>query len=166
MSTFSSVPVFGALAPATIDFLRARAATVTVAAGELFFSQGDLGDCLFVLEEGRVAIERSRDGFSACLAELRSGDCFGEMALVAIMPRSASARALEDCRALRLPNRALLDLSHEDLEQFTLLQMNLGREIARRLRIADDLLIEHLRRERAAGRDGAALSARFADALK
>jgi CRP/FNR family cyclic AMP-dependent transcriptional regulator len=166
VSALSSVPIFGALSAAAIDFLCARAETVTVARGEQFFSEGDLGDCLFVLEQGRVAIERSRDGFCALLAELGPGDCFGEMALVAITPRCASARALDDCRALRLPNRALLELSREDLEQFALLQMNLGREIARRLHIADDLLFEHLRREREAGRDDAVLAARFGDALK
>lgn len=166
MTSLSSVPIFGALSAATMDFLRARADVATVARGGRFFSEGELGDCLYVLEEGRVAIERSRDGFSALLAELKPGDCFGEMALVAITPRCASARALADCRALRLPNRALLELAREDLEQFALLQMNLGREIARRLRIADDLLFEHLRREREAGRDDAALAARFGDALK
>jgi CRP/FNR family transcriptional regulator, cyclic AMP receptor protein len=166
VTALSSVPIFGALSADAIEFLRARADTVTVARDERFFTEGELGDCLFVLESGRVAIERSRDGFSALLAELGPGDCFGEMALVAIMPRCATARALEDSRALRVPNRALLELSREDIEQFALLQMNLGREIARRLHIADDLLFEYLRRERAAGRDDAKLAARFADALK
>jgi CRP/FNR family transcriptional regulator, cyclic AMP receptor protein len=166
VSGLASVPIFGALSPAAIDFLLSRADTVTVPRGDRFFAEGELGDCLFVLEAGRVAIERSRDGFSALLAELGPGDCFGEMALVAITPRCASARAIEDCGALRLPNRALLELAREDLEQFVLLQMNLGREIARRLHIADDLLFEHLRREREAGRDDVALAARFGDALK
>jgi CRP-like cAMP-binding protein len=164
--SLESIPIFGALSPRTIDFLRSRAEKTEVAADAYFFREGDLGNCLFVLESGRVAIERCRDDLCVFLAELGPGDCFGEMALVAITPRSADARARDDCRALRLPNSVLLELAGTDLEQFTLLQMNLGREIARRLRVADDLLFEHLRREREAGRDDSGLAGRFAAALK
>ena len=166
MIGLARIAIFGGLAPATIELLQSRADGVEIPAGELFFAEGDLGSCLFVVESGRVAIERSRDGISLRLAELGPGDCFGEMALVAITPRCADARALDDCRALRLPNTALLDLAGEDLEQFALLQMNLGREIARRLRITDEVLFEHVRREREAGRDDTASAGRFADALK
>lgn len=166
MSGLESIPIFGGLASQTIALLRRRAEPTEITEDAYFFREGELGSCLFVLESGRVAIERSRDGISVLLAELGPGDCFGEMALVAITPRSASARALADCRALRLANATLLELAAADLEQFTLLQMNLGREIARRLRLADDLLFEYLRREREAGREEPGLAGRFAAALK
>jgi CRP-like cAMP-binding protein len=166
VSTLADVPIFGGLSARAIDFLLRRAENTVIPAGDAFFEEGELGNCLFVLDSGRVAIERCRDDLRVTLAELGPGDCFGEMALVAITPRCASARALEPCRALRLPNTALIDLAREDIEQFALLQMNLGREIARRLRITDDLLFEQLCREREAGRDGGAIAARFAETLK
>ena len=49
-------------------------------------------------------------------------------------------RANGDCRALLLDSEGLLQLCEHDLEQFTLIQMNLGREVSRRLRDADEEL--------------------------
>jgi CRP-like cAMP-binding protein len=166
MITLTDVPIFGGLSAQAVGFLLKRAETIEVAPGDNFFTEGELGSCLFVLDRGRVAIERCRGDLCLALAELGPGDCFGEMALVAITPRCATARALEACRALRLANTALLELASEDIEQFALLQMNLGREIARRLRITDDLLFEQLCREREAGRDGGEIASRFAATLK
>jgi CRP-like cAMP-binding protein len=73
---------------------------------------------------------------------LDPGACFGEIALIGICPRTATVRAIEECSALRLSNRVLLQLYERDLEQFAMVQMNLGREVARRLSDLDDLLVE------------------------
>ena len=69
-----------------------------------------------------------------------AGDCFGEMALIDLFPRSASALAVERCEALAITPSVLHQIYQHDLEQFTMLQMNLGRELSRRLRRIDDLL--------------------------
>jgi CRP/FNR family cyclic AMP-dependent transcriptional regulator len=74
------------------------------------------------------------------LHRLHAGDCFGEMALMDLMPRSATVRADEDCQALLLDSDDLYRLCKHDLEQFALIQMNMGREVSRRLRqVGDDL---------------------------
>jgi CRP-like cAMP-binding protein len=62
------------------------------------------------------------------------------MALLDLFPRSASVRAVEDCRALALTPAHLLRLFEHDAEQFALIQMNIGREMSRRLREADEQL--------------------------
>jgi CRP-like cAMP-binding protein len=59
-----------------------------------------------------------------------------------LLPRSASVRALEDCRALQLSSATLLALYRRHPEQFTVIYMNIGREISRRLRVADDRLFQ------------------------
>ncbi len=138
-----NVSIFGALSDETLEFLHHRLEWTTVAAGDVFFSEGDMGDAVYVLEEGRAEVAKSREGQRMVLAALDPGACFGEMALVAISPRSAEVRAITECTAARLSNRALYELHGRDLEQFTLLQMNLGREIARRLTETSDLLFEH-----------------------
>ncbi len=138
-----NVAIFGALSDETLEFLHGRLEQVFVAAGDAFFSEGEMGDAVYVLEEGRANVEKEREGRKMVLASLDPGACFGEIALVAICPRSASVRAVVDCRAVRLANRVLYELHGRDIEQFTLVQMNLGREIARRLNETSELLFEH-----------------------
>jgi CRP-like cAMP-binding protein len=136
-------PIFGGLDREAVAFLVERAQTVERSTGALFFAEGDIGDSLHVLELGRVAVVKRRGDVVLKLAELGEGDCFGEMALLAIAPRSAAVRAETPCRAMRISTQVLLDLYRFDLEQFTMVQMNLGREVARRLTLANELLFTH-----------------------
>ena len=70
------------------------------------------------------------------------GDCFGEMALIDIQPRSASVRSLEDSLLFCFSNRAFGSLRDWNLRTYTLITLNLAREISRRLRRTDALLAE------------------------
>ena len=142
LRSMARLSIFGALGQDSIAFLVARCAEVEVPRGAAFFQQGESGDSVFVLRRGRIAIERSHGERRLVLAELEPGALFGEMALVGICARTATARALEDAAALRLPHRAILELSERDLRDFALLQMNLAREVARRLAAADQRLLE------------------------
>ncbi len=139
-----NVAIFGALSEDTLAFLQDRLEPVFAAAGELFFEEGEVGDAVYVLESGRAEVEKCREQKRVVLASLKEGACFGEIALVAICPRSASVRAATDCRAARLANRALFELHDRNPEQFTLIQMNLGREIARRLNDTSEILFQHI----------------------
>lgn len=142
LEALRSVSIFGGLSDKALDFLDGHLEPVEVAAGDVFFAQGDLGDSLFVLEAGCVEVVKSRGGRSLVLATLAPGDCFGEIALIGICPRTATVRATTGCRAMRLSSRVLLQLYRRQPEQFTLVQMNLGREIARRLSALDDVVFE------------------------
>ncbi len=140
VAALRQLSVFGALNEEAIRFLASRCEDVTVPAGRAFCEQGSSGHCLFVLRSGRVAVQRSIEGERVRLAELEPGACFGEVAMLSISPRTASVEALEDCTAMRLSRRAIFDLSGRDLEQFALFQMNLAREVGRRLAVADEAL--------------------------
>ncbi len=136
------MPVFGALRDDTLRFVVDRAATVDVAAGGYYFREGDGGDAMYVLESGRVSVLKAWKGNLHVLNELAEGDCFGEMALMDLGPRSASVRAAAGCQAMEIGAALLLQLFERDPEQFALIQMNLGREVARRLRHTDQLLFQ------------------------
>jgi CRP/FNR family transcriptional regulator, cyclic AMP receptor protein len=135
-----SMPIFGALREDVLRFLLEQARSVAIRAGEFFFHEGDAAIGMYVLEQGRVAILKHWKGQAFTLRELVEGDCFGEMALMDLMPRSASVKALADCSAIEIRPEHLHGLFKLDAEQFALVQMNMGREVSRRLRAADELL--------------------------
>ena len=96
-----------------------------------FFREGDHADSMFVLEAGSAAVLKSWRGQDHLLGTLKQGDCFGEMAVMDLGPRSASVRAVEDCTAIRISAANLYQVYSQDLKQFTLIQMNMGREVCR-----------------------------------
>lgn len=133
-------PVFGALREDTLHFLLAQSRRVAIAAGGWFFREGEQASAMYVLEQGQVAVLKEWRGEAVELRRLGPGDCFGEMALMDLYPRSASVRALADSSAIELGPSDLLRLFERDAEQFALIQMNLGRELSRRLRATDERL--------------------------
>jgi CRP-like cAMP-binding protein len=132
--------LFGAIRDDALQFLLARAHRVNVAAGGYFFEEGDIGLGMYVLQSGCAAVLRQWQGQPFELRRLVRGDCFGEMALIDLMPRSASVKAVEDCSALELRPEDLHALFEFDVEQFALIQMNMAREISRRLRELAELM--------------------------
>jgi CRP-like cAMP-binding protein len=135
-----STAMFGAVSDETIAFLLQRARTRTVEPGAWFFEQGERGTSTFLLERGRASVIKIWDDRAYALRELSAGDCFGEVALLDFGPRSAGVRADQACEALELSALDLRRLAERDAEQFALIYMNLGRELSRRLRDADERL--------------------------
>ena len=134
------MPVFGGIRADVLRSLLGLCPIVDVPAGEFFFRERDPADAMFVLEAGKVAVLKSWRNEEYLLHVLETGDCFGEMALMDLMPRSASVRATEDCRAILVSAASLYRVYEKDLEQFAMIQMNMGREVSRRLREADERL--------------------------
>ena len=134
--------LFGATSDDTVAFVLAQAPRTTIEAGHWFFREGERGASIYWLEQGSVAICMRRGDADVELRRLGPGDCFGEVALFDFGPRSASVLALEPCRALEITSGLLREVSRRDLEQFTLITMNMGRELARRVRTAEHRLFE------------------------
>jgi CRP-like cAMP-binding protein len=153
------MPVFGAAHEDTLQYLLAQARTVVVPAGTFFFRENDPASSMFVLEAGRAVVVKSWQDRELVLHSLGAGDCFGEMALMDLGPRSASVCAEADCRAIELTAADLLRLFERDAEQFALIQMNIGREVCRRLRTTDALLFRATMGEAPAGLDSVFLGA-------
>jgi CRP-like cAMP-binding protein len=144
----SRVSIFGGLRADTLTFLLKRAERVSVGKGDVFFHEGEPGGALYVLERGRADVVKNRStaagkqAKTVRVAELKTGACFGEVSLLAVMPRSATVAAVEDCEALRLRYTDLHALYRHDVAEFAILMMNLGREVARRLWKADQMLLD------------------------
>lgn len=134
------MPIFGGIRTDVLQFLLGLCLIVPVASNDFFFRESDKGDSMFVLEAGKAAVLKSWRGQNYLLRTLHEGDCFGEMAVMDHCPRSASVRAIEDCVAIHISAANLYRIYAHDLKQFTLIQMNMGREVCRRLRHADNIL--------------------------
>ena len=77
--------------------------------GEVIFERGQPADCMYVIAEGEVEIVVNGQGVDV----LRREAIFGEMALIAREPRSATARACTDCRLIEIAEPRFLRLVHE-----------------------------------------------------
>ncbi|ADK84918.1 MscS Mechanosensitive ion channel [Desulfarculus baarsii DSM 2075] len=76
---------------------------LTFGAGEMLFNEGDHGDSLYLLAQGRAqVIKRTPEGGQALLATLEEGQCLGEMALLLGLPRTASVRLERDSRVVEI----------------------------------------------------------------
>ena len=103
-----SAPLFVALNDDAAGALRASMVEVTFPKGGVIFSEGDGGDRLYVVLEGKVKLGvSSSDGRENLLSVQGPGEMFGELSLFDPGPRTATATALTDCR--------LFGLGHEDL---------------------------------------------------
>jgi CRP/FNR family transcriptional regulator, cyclic AMP receptor protein len=132
-------PLFSALDDEAATALRASMAQTKLRRGEVLFREGDEGDKLYVVTDGKVKLGRtSSDGRENLLAILGPGQMFGELSLFDPGPRTATATAVVDTRLARLRKQALrpwLTNRPEIAEQ-------LLRVLARRLRRTNDALAD------------------------
>ena len=106
---------FAQLPAARIDELLRRFERVDAARGETVIREGDDGDYYYVIESGRFQVGRMVGGAEVVLAELKSGDAFGEEALVSEAKRNATVTALGAGRLLRLNRSHFNELLREPL---------------------------------------------------
>ena len=107
---------------------------------ELIFEEGQPGAALFLILDGRVAVEMCRENYTTTLAILERGAFVGEMALLDEAPRSANARSLERTRALALYRGDLGELIHRDPETACQIYRALAHIVGDRLRSTNKLL--------------------------
>ena len=106
---------FAELPPAHIDELLRRFERVEVKAGDAIIREGDEGDYYYLVESGRCQVERKVGGVSMMLAELKSGDTFGEEALVSEAKRNATVTMKTGGSLLRLSKQDFNALLREPL---------------------------------------------------
>ena len=82
--------------------------------GEVIIRQGEAGDCMYEIQDGKVEVIQEKSGKEICLAVLGKGDFFGEMAIFEHDVRSATVRASGEVRALTIDKRTFLRRITED----------------------------------------------------
>jgi CRP/FNR family transcriptional regulator len=115
--------------------------------GEIVFRQGDVGDCLYVVQEGEVEIIDESGGRETLLRVAGRNELFGEMAVFEREKRSATIRARGEARILTIDKKNFLRRINEDPS----LAFNLVERMSQRVR---SLSAEVVRlRHELAGRD-------------
>jgi len=82
--------------------------------GETLVRQGDVGDVMFVIQEGEVEVVHEGDGRETQLAIIGEGGLVGEMAIFLREPRTATVRAKGRVRALTVDKKNFLRRVNED----------------------------------------------------
>jgi rhodanese-related sulfurtransferase len=106
---------FAQLPPAHINEMLRRFSRVSAKRGQVVIREGEDGDVYYVIESGKCLVERIVGGVSMRLAELKSGDAFGEEALVANAKRNATVTMLADGMLLRLAKEDFNELLKKPL---------------------------------------------------
>lgn len=135
----SQAPLFEALDEEGNKALRSCMREVRLTRGQRLFDEGDNGDRLYVVLDGKMKLTRAApDGRENLLSVVGPGEMFGELSLFDPRPRTASAVAVTDCRLAALP--------HDELRPWLTgrpqVAVTLLRALARRLRRANDVMAD------------------------
>jgi len=128
--------LFGGLLPEQIRQILPHVMEESYKAGEDIIAEGTPNDRIHFIMDGKVAVIKH----DITLTEFAEGDTFGEMEVLDVMPSAATIRALSDTKAISISNRALREIYKVDIHSFSLILMNLARDLSRRLRRMNEMV--------------------------
>ena len=97
--------------------------------GEVIVRQGEVGDCMYVVQSGKVEVILEKEGKEIRLAELGEGEVFGEMALFEKDLRSATVRPLGEVRVLSVDKKMFIRKIHDDPSLAFMIMQKMSRRI-------------------------------------
>ena len=129
-------PLLVNLTPQQLERIARAGDVESYNANEEIVQDGSLGDALFLILSGQVAVHRGPQTF----ATLQGGEFFGEMSLVEPAPRSATVTAMSATFLFRLPHDALRELIATDSNVANVLLVQIVKTLSDRLRRANAML--------------------------
>ena len=116
------------------------------APGDVICREGDRGDEMYIIQRGKVRVDKRFGGRTHVVSVLEKGDFFGEMAIVSSIQRTATVTAVEPVELLVFDRTGLQDM----IARNALIGLNIIDRLCRRLQSAH-LKIQHLVRKDARG---------------
>jgi CRP/FNR family transcriptional regulator, cyclic AMP receptor protein len=139
------IGLFGALSDDVLEYLATALPVEVIAPGDAVFHEGEQAREMFVVLGGECEVlKKGKRGGEARVALLGPGDWFGEMSILDVQPRSASVVAVAPTRLIRITSEALDGLYRKDLKSYSLIVLNIARELSRRLRVADGIIADFM----------------------
>jgi CRP/FNR family cyclic AMP-dependent transcriptional regulator len=108
------------------QFARGVGSNMSVPAGQVIFSKGDLGQCMYIVQSGSIEILIG----NKVVETIGANEALGFMTMIDKQPRSSTARARESCELSLLDERKFRFMVDE-VPNFALYIMNV---LARRIR--------------------------------
>jgi len=130
--------LFGGLLEDQIDLIIPLMEKNNYAPGDVIITEGTPNDKVFFIVEGKVSIMKE----GKVIYDMTRGDTFGEMEVLDVMPSAATVRADTDVTVMSMTNKSLREIYKNDIKSYALLLMNLARDISRRLRAANEILVD------------------------
>jgi CRP-like cAMP-binding protein len=141
LAYLKGVSLFAALSDGVVAKIGEVAHRHEIEGGVMLFRENEPAkDMVIVLSGSLEVFKVGRNGGEARIAVLGPGDIVGEMSLVDIQPRSAAVRAIEFSSYAALSHADIAAVYREDPQSYTLLLLNIAREISLRLRRMDSML--------------------------
>ncbi|MCL1930605.1 MAG: cyclic nucleotide-binding domain-containing protein [Treponema sp.] len=106
--------------------------------GDVIMVEGTPNDKILFLLEGRISIIKGK----TIIYDLAEGNTFGEMEVLDVMPCAATVKAVADVDVISISNKSFHKIYKNDIQAFALLLMNLARDVSRRLRVANEIMID------------------------
>lgn len=143
-SILPKINIFGAMSKEDVLAVSHLFLQSKYSAGENIFDQGSRPEHVYIVLSGVVDITSkvSNSPNWHRIANIELGQCFGQVSVLGIQPRIGRAVVTKDCQLLMIPASSLNTLRKEHSEFFTLLLMNISREVCRRLNDTTQLFLE------------------------
>ena len=134
-----AAPLFAGLEPESAETLIASMKVIDLGRGDVLFHEGEPGDRLYVVRDGKIKLgRRSNDGRENLLSILGPGEMFGELSLFDPGPRTATASSVADSVIYELGHDQLV----EWIEKHPSVAKHLLNALARRLRRTNETLAD------------------------
>jgi CRP-like cAMP-binding protein len=132
--TLQKYSLFGGLLEEQIESIIPLMEKEKFAPDEVIIAEGKPNDKIYFLIEGQVSVNRG----NIVLSLFGEGEAFGEMEVLDVMPAVASIKASSSVTVISISNKALREIYKIDIKAFSLIIMNLARDLSRRLRKMDE----------------------------
>jgi len=142
ISILDRIAIFGGLELGQQQKLLQMMDEKTFEDGEAIFRKGESASSIYIVVEGKVALDFEQEDHPLSDLRLHPGACFGETSVIGVQPHAATARAEGETRVIAFPSNCLYQLYETDLPLFAAVILNFARGASRRLHATDELFLQ------------------------
>ena len=140
----NKITIFAGLSDPQLYKLFKLLSSVSYKANETVFEQGDEPGHIYIVQKGKVKLVIWEEQTPLELIVFEEGRCFGEASVIGIQRHQGTVIATADTELIVLSRKALMSIYDSDKELFSILILNIAREVCRRLYASDDVLLHYL----------------------